>query len=162
MFLSGYKKIRNMIIISHRGNLLGPNPSKENSPAYIDDALRAGFHVEIDLRVIDGKYFLGHDGPEYEIDPSWLSDGERSSFLYIHCKNVAAVEAMTDSHVLFNYFWHESDKLTLTSLRDIWVFPGNQPIEGSIAVMPEIHKDDVSKCFGICTDYPIDYAEGRM
>jgi len=150
-----------MIIIAHRGNLLGPNPSKENSPKYIDAALDAGFHAEIDLHVVDGKYFLGHDGPEYEVDPSWLSDNTRYPFLYIHCKNIAALEAMTNSATLFNYFWHQSDTLTLTSLRDIWVYPGKQPVKDSIAVMPEMHNDDISLCQGICTDYCIDYAEGR-
>jgi len=52
-----------------------------------------------------------------------------------------------------NYFWHEEDTLTLTSHNHLWVYPGKQPIEKSIAVMPEIHNDDVSKCLGICSDY---------
>jgi len=35
----------------------------------------------------------------------------------------------------------------------IWAYPGKQPIEGSIAVMPEINDDNISKCEGICSDY---------
>jgi hypothetical protein len=38
-----------MILIAHRGNLDGPNPSMENHPDYIDAAINAGFHVEVDL-----------------------------------------------------------------------------------------------------------------
>jgi hypothetical protein len=34
----------------------------------------------------------------------------------------------------------------------VWVYPGKQPIIGSIAVMPEIHNEDVSKCLGVCSD----------
>ena len=151
-----------MIIIAHRGNLIGPNPSKENSPEYIQAAIDAGFYVEIDLRVIDGKYFLGHDGPDYEIDLNWLCENFNFKFLYIHCKNIEAIETMQNCDVPFNYFWHESDTLTLTSLGDLWVYPGKQPVNGSIAVMPEIHKDDISKCYGICTDYSIDYRKGRV
>jgi hypothetical protein len=33
------------------------------------------------------------------------------------------------------------------------VYPGKQPIVGSIAVMPEIHSDEISKCLGICSDF---------
>jgi len=53
----------------------------------------------------------------------------------------------------FNFFWHQEDTLTITSRGHLWVYPGKQPIEDSIAVMPEIHNDNVSKCLGICSDY---------
>ena len=43
--------------------------------------------------------------------------------------------------------------MTLTSHNYLWVYPGKQPIEKSIAVMPEIHNDDFSKCIGICSDF---------
>ena len=51
-----------------------------------------------------------------------------------------------------NWFWHEEDTLTLTSFGYVWVYPGKQPIKNSIAVMPELKNDDVSKCMGICSD----------
>jgi hypothetical protein len=35
----------------------------------------------------------------------------------------------------------------------IWAYPGKQPIYKSIAVMPELNNDDVTKCIGICSDY---------
>ena len=38
-----------MILISHRGNIDGPNEVRENSPYYIMEALEAGYDVEIDL-----------------------------------------------------------------------------------------------------------------
>jgi hypothetical protein len=34
----------------------------------------------------------------------------------------------------------------------MWVYPGKQPIIGSIAVMPERENEDVSKCTGVCSD----------
>ena len=43
--------------------------------------------------------------------------------------------------------------MTLTSNGWMWVYPGKQPIKGSIAVMPEIYNDDVSECAGVCSDY---------
>jgi hypothetical protein len=39
----------------------------------------------------------------------------------------------------------------------IWAYPGKQPIERSIAVMPEIFNDNVSTCIGVCSDYIENY-----
>ena len=61
-----------MKIISHRGNISGPEPKNENLPIYIDKALEQGFDAEVDLRIIKGKYFLGHDNPEHLVSLDWL------------------------------------------------------------------------------------------
>jgi len=53
-----------MKIIAHRGNLTGPNPLRENSIDYIEEAISEGFDVEIDLWVEDNQCHLGHDGPQ--------------------------------------------------------------------------------------------------
>ena len=41
-----------MILISHRGNISGPNPERENHPEYIFEALQAGYDVDIQKAVI--------------------------------------------------------------------------------------------------------------
>ena len=56
---------RNMILISHRGNLSGPS-KEENHPEHIIKAAAAGFDVEVDVWVINNDYFLGHDEPRYK------------------------------------------------------------------------------------------------
>jgi len=140
-----------MKLISHRGNINGKLESSENDPNYIDLAIFKGYDVEIDVWYLDNILWLGHDKPEYEIDFSWFSD--RVDKLWIHCKNIEAILFFNDCNYTFNYFWHETDTLTLTSLNNIWAYPGKQPILNSIAVMPEINDDDVSKCLGICSDY---------
>jgi hypothetical protein len=58
---------------------------------------------------------------------------------------------------VFNWFWHDVDDMTLTSKGFIWVYPGKQPINNSIAVIPELYEDNISKCIGICSDYIEDY-----
>lgn len=143
-----------MIYISHRGNVDGKNEVRENSPYYIMEALAMGFDVEVDVWYIDGKWWLGHDGPQYETDLEWLD--YRSEHLWVHCKNKQAVEYFVENEEEckdLNWFWHEEDTMTLTSFGYVWVYPGKQPIKKSIAVMPEIHNDDISKCDGICSDY---------
>ena len=144
-----------MILISHRGNLNGPSPDSENKIDSIDLAISLGYDVEIDAWYIDNQLYLGHDNPQYKIDFRWMRD--RLSKLWIHCKNIEAVIFFSECEYDFNYFWHENDTITLTSTKKIWAFPGKQPIKNSIAVMPELFKDDISKCLGICSDYISNY-----
>jgi hypothetical protein len=143
------------MLISHRGNLIGPNPERENSQDYIQEALDKGFNVEIDVWILDNKIYLGHDGPQYCINKTWLYLHKND--LWVHCKNIEAIIYFSNKLKLFNYFWHENDTLTLTSKKYIWAYPGKQPIKNSIAVMPEINSDDVSQCLGICSDYIQNY-----
>jgi glycerophosphoryl diester phosphodiesterase len=46
-----------MLLISHRGNISGPQPKLENTVAYIEQAINQGFDVEIDVWFQDGKFF---------------------------------------------------------------------------------------------------------
>jgi hypothetical protein len=142
-----------VIYISHRGNLKGRNVERENEPEYIDEAIKAGFDVEIDMWWVDGRVYLGHDNPQYEVDNEWLVD--RADKLWVHCKNVELLNWIRST--ILHYFWHEEDTLTLTSKQYVWVYPGKQPIIGSIAVMPEIHNDKIKKCAGVCSDFVEDY-----
>jgi hypothetical protein len=143
-----------MILISHRGNIDGKIIERENHPTYIDEAIALEYDVEIDVWMIEGVLFLGHDEPQYGVSQHWFS--ERYEKLWIHCKNIEAVEwfNMLNS---YHYFWHQEDTLTLTSMNVIWAYPGKQPIKGSIAVMPEIYNDNLDECIGICSDYINDY-----
>ena len=144
-----------MKLISHRGNINGPNQSRENSPNYIIEALDAGYDVEIDIWYKDNSIWLGHDEPTYPIDIFWLF--ERKSKLWIHCKNVEAVVFLQECKCKFNYFWHQEDTLTLTSQGFIWVYPGKQPISRSIAVMPELNQESILDCTGVCSDFINNY-----
>ena len=38
-----------MILVSHRGNLSGPDPDKENNPTQINKTLDLGYDCEVDL-----------------------------------------------------------------------------------------------------------------
>lgn len=142
-----------MIYISHRGNINGRIEESENKPEYIDDTISMGYDVEVDVWYVDKSWWLGHDEPQYQIDLEWID--KRSSNLWVHCKNVEAVEYFYENENEckdINWFWHEEDTLTLTSYGYIWAYPGKQPIKKSIAVMPELYNDDISNCHGICSD----------
>jgi hypothetical protein len=136
-----------MFLISHRGNLNGPNPVLENNPDYIINTLNLGFDVEIDVWFNNGDFYLGHDTPQYKINYNFLTNDR----LWCHAKNIESLVEMKKYSI--HYFWHETDTVTLTSKNYIWAFPTITPIENSIIVMPEIHNVEIKKCKGICSDY---------
>lgn len=149
-----------MILISHRGNVSGSIPEKENHPLYIQEALDRGFNVEVDIRYIDDEFWLGHDGPQYKIHFDWI--WTRRSKLWVHCKDISSIVFFNVANTYspdnsVNYFWHDTDTVTLTSQGYLWAFPGNQPIVGSIAVMPELGNDDISSAMGVCSDYILNF-----
>jgi hypothetical protein len=122
--------------IAHRGLFKGEDPQLENKPTQIDLALNNGFECEIDLWVNNNKLFLGHDDPVHEIDQDWLR--QRASRLWIHCKNLEALNNMLAQDLNFNYFWHQSDDYTLTSKGVIWVYPERKFNENCIIVILEL------------------------
>lgn len=144
-----------MKIIAHRGNIDGRVPEEENSPLYIDNALKLGFDAEIDVWLINNELYLGHDNPKYKVKLGWIL--WRKDKLWIHCKNTDAVAYFNELNLDINYFFHENDLMTLTSKTYMWVYPGNQPIYNSVAVLPEINNDNTSQCLGVCTDFTKKY-----
>lgn len=147
-----------MKLIAHRGNLNGPDLEQENNPAHIDEVIRCGFDCEIDLRWENNNFYLGHDNSQYKVSISWLYD--RMDKLWIHCKNLQALELILSEPFNYNCFWHQEDDYTLTSHGIIWAYPGKKISKKSVVVMPELNysesiTSEYFDCYGICTDYPI-------
>jgi hypothetical protein len=144
-----------MILISHRGNLDGRLEEKENDPDYINEALKLGFNVEIDVWVESDKFYLGHDRPTYIIDESFLENEK----LWCHAKNIESLEHMLKNKKI-HCFWHQNDDFTITSNGFIWTYPNKKLTSKSICVLPEIQKEfivNTKKFYGICSDYILKY-----
>ena len=141
-----------MKLISHRGNLNGPNPEKENHPDYIWAAIQAGYDVEIDVWFVDGKFMLGHDEPQYEFPFALLQN--HHSKLWIHCKDMDSLSQLNEldpnGHKV-NYFSHDQDLGVLTSRGYIW---SANLYKRGILVMPELfNKEPNENTLGVCSDY---------
>ena len=140
-----------MKIISHRGNVRGPIPHRENRPSYIDCAIGNGYDVEIDVRLIEGQLWLGHDEPQYKVEHSWLQP--RKEYLWIHCKDLAAAKESWE----YQSFCHTSDPYTYTSTGKIWLHDLSMKIDNNV-IIPMIDDIDYAPMKGqpyaICTDYP--------
>lgn len=145
-----------MKLIAHRGNISGPNHEMENEPSYILNTLSLGYDCEIDVRLIDNILYLGHDLPQYKIDINFLI--ENSDKLWIHCKNLDALNYLIDFKEL-NIFWHNNDEYTITSKKYIWSYIGMKTTEKTICVMPELTNLYIENnfkcivCYAICTDF---------
>jgi len=132
----------------------GPNPEKENHPDYVMEAIRKDYIAEIDVWFEDGKWFLGHDSPKYEIDIHFLYSQAR--FLWCHAKNIKALRELSTRGL--HCFWHQNDDVALTSQGYLWTYPGKELTLKSICVKPEtIENADLKKCAGICSDYIENY-----
>jgi hypothetical protein len=114
-----------MIYIAHRALFNGWDEKWENHPDQIRMARANGFDCEVDLRLIDGKWFLGHDEPTHEVTDDFI----HQPGLWIHCKNREALFEMAKGSPLLsirqpNFFWHDTDEYTVTSHGHLWTYPG--------------------------------------
>ena len=141
-----------MKIISHRGNLKGPDPLKENSVTAIINALNLNFDVEIDVWYKKNSWYLGHDKPIHKIDERFLE----SKKLWCHAKNLEALDLMLKNKKIHS-FWHQNDDFTITSRGYIWTYPDKNTTHNSVIVLKNKKDRLPKKCFGICTDFPLLY-----
>jgi hypothetical protein len=143
-----------MKYIAHRGLTTGPNKQFENQPNIIRTALEQGYDAEIDLWVVDGRLYLGHDEPQYNVTTEFIT----TAGLWIHAKSLAAFDWLVNSQLELNYFWHENDSYTLTSQGYIWAYPGRAVTARSVMVMPEyvdatLVTATTADCYAICSDW---------
>ena len=157
-----------MKLIAHRGLINGPDANIENRPDQIDFVLSQGYDCEIDLWEINGNLFLGHDRPDYPIEPRFLNQHG----LWIHAKNLSALYYLSTTNL--TYFWHQNDDCVITSNGYIWTYPGKELTNRSVRLLPEWNngkeyvslyerllttKDDT--CYAICSDYILKIHELR-
>ena len=136
-----------MILLSHRGNLKGPNPHLENKPKYIIQAIKLGYQVEVDVRFYKGRLYLGHDKPQYKVSNNFLKNKK----IWCHAKDIKALEKLKKIKSI--YFWHQNDDYTLTSNGYFWTYPGKKILKNSIYVQTGKKKLKNTNCAGICSDY---------
>src|SRR6478736_4051377 len=107
-----------MLLISHRGNISGRNPERENTLPYIREAIDTGYCVEIDVRGGQGELFSGHDNS--------IISGPKISFsfldsyfdqIFLHAKNQEAARILSEES--FRFFCHSEEDFVATSRGDI-------------------------------------------
>ena len=130
------------MIIAHRCNLEGKSDN-ENTLSGIINCINQGFSVEIDVRYIDGKYYLGHDFPQEEISLFLMSS--LCDRLFIHCKNIEALQQLR-AYAELNIFGHSEDEFVITSRGDVFCSVGTVH-DRTICVMPELSNKPILSKF---------------
>lgn len=137
-----------MKLISHRGNLTGPDLATENTEFQINLAISLGYDVEVDVWYVGDELKLGHDYPKNKTTLEFL---QRDS-IWAHAKNLPALEYLLNNNV--HCFWHENDARVLTSRNFIWTYPHKDTVKNSVIVelsnkLTLVNTD----IYGVCGDY---------
>ena len=140
-----------MKLVSHRGNINGPNPEMENDPRYVENTLAKGFSVEVDVWSKGLDFYLGHDKPEYQVSKLFL----RHRAVWCHAKTIETFYKLIEVGV--HCFSHDQDEVALTTKGYLWSSYGNQMTDKSICVMPPRSVKLPKNIAGVCSDYIGDY-----
>lgn len=143
-----------MIYISHRGNLDSVIPSRENTLDYIDEAIAAGFDVEIDVRTLNNGLYLGHDKADNPVTVQWLLD--RRGSLWIHTKDFQSLVNLIEYDL--KLFYHEKENHTIIHNTTI-IWSHNILEANRKSIIPLLSYDDLrtgipnKEVYGICSDF---------
>ncbi len=139
-----------MIFIAHRGNLNGADPERENTPAYIQKALDAGFDVEVDIWYKDDLLWLGHDKPLITLPGSFYFHRK----IWFHAKDIKTFAFLAEGAA--NCFFHENDPVVLTTRGYLWVHPAHEEkineIENKNKIIQVHPKKIIKGVGGYCAD----------
>jgi len=139
--------------ILHRGLMNGPDTERENKEDLLWKRLNEGWEIEVDVWLMDGKLWLGHDKPVDILQNIQLLESRKA---WIHCKNIGMLQYMTEHKPGAPFFSHDTDNAVLTSNGYMWCYPGIQAGRQSIIVMPERVPSmiiDTTLVGGVCSDY---------
>ena len=150
--LKGRSKVK---FISHRGNVRKINPDRENTKKYIDEAIKLGYDVEIDIRTKADALYLGHDSTDEPVGIKWLA--ERKDKLWLHIKDYDSLITFCDSNDNFKYFCHQSDDFTLVSNGLIWCHKVDNKMTDNCIIpllsLEEVHEYNQYTFYGVCSDF---------
>lgn len=111
-----------MKLIAHRGNFAGQNTERENTVAYLEEALEAGYDVEFDIRVYNGYLCLGHDKPAEGVllqripNIEWLRDSRK----WVHCKDEESYDIVSMYPDIQCFMHDEEPSVEVDNTDKIW------------------------------------------
>lgn len=131
-WILGRRKHRhtNKILIAHLGNLDGRDEEQENTPAYIQSALKQGYAVCCEVVYVHGAFVLPTKAGCKPLPSSLLSNQE----VWFRANDAATIDALcgVNAHVIPG-----GAQIALTSVHYLWCMPGADLTPRSIAVYPE-------------------------
>jgi len=141
---------RMTMFIAHRGNIAGADPKRENTQEYMEEAISAGYGVEVDIHWDRGVLYYGHDHSLQPVDDKFITKRD----VFCHAKNIEAIPALMALGC--NVFVHQTDPCVYTSKGHVWCYPGIH-VKSDKAIWLDLHGEPLpadipSKLYGICGD----------
>ena len=137
-----------LILIAHRGNIDGRVEDKENTPGYLESALKAGYNVSCDVGMLHGAFVLPTPGGYHKLPYAFLSNPR----MWFRTADPVTLDALcaANAHAV-----PASVDVTLTSVHYLWCMPDAVLTPRSIAVFPELAKPDwlhAAEPAGLCSN----------
>lgn len=142
------------IIISHLGNLNGRQPEHENTLAYLQAALKKGWHICADVVFQHGKFLLPSQKKLTPVPPAFFSNQK----VWCRAHDPATIDALC--YINVHTIPVSTADVVLTSAQFLWTLPPTTLTPRSIAVFPEFADAAwiaENEHAGICTNNPEAY-----
>lgn len=142
------------IIISHLGNINGRDETRENRLAYVQEALKAGWHVCVDVVFHCGSFLLPFDGGFNSVPPAFFSKQR------VWCRAHDPVTLDALCNVNAHTFLNTDSGLALTSAQFVWTAHPHELVSRSIAAFPENAPPEwlaAAEPAGLCSNAPALY-----
>lgn len=141
------------IVIANLGNINGRDGANENKLVYIQDALKAGWHVCVNVVFHCGSFILPFNGGFNSVPAAFLSKQR----VWCRAFDAHTLDALCNINA---HAFLDSASPTLTSAQFIWTPSPHALADRSIAVNPE-HAEpqwlDDAEPAGLCSDYPAQF-----
>jgi hypothetical protein len=143
-----------MLYISHRGNLDGMEPEKENSPEYVQAVLDKNYHVLVDTWLVGSSSLaLGTRYPQYPVSLEFM----KAKGIIARAATVETLEFLMSNNI--HCFLASHDEYTLTNGGLIWTRHGKKitGVQRCVIDMPEWYIPSFEKlaqtnAAGVCSD----------
>lgn len=142
------------IIISHLGNTDGRRPELENTLAYVQKALKEGWHVCVDVIFHCDSFLLPFDGG-FNVAPPALLSKQR---MWCRAHDADTIDALCNINA--HCFLNSENFMSLTSAQFIWTLPPHMLVPRAIAMLPETAETgwlENSEPAGLCSNAPRRY-----
>lgn len=141
------------ILIAHLGNQNGPNPEQENRLKYVQEALKAGWHVCVEVIFYQGSFLLPFDGGFNVAQPGFFSNQR----VWSKCQDGETIDALCN--IGAHSFLVNDAGPTLTSAQFVWTPAPRELSARSIAYLPESSPGWLEQYepAGLCSDFPMQY-----
>ena len=147
-----------MLYISNCGNLSGPDLNKENNPEHVAEALEKGYHVVVDVWVVNDqkentlRLALGNLMPQYSVDLEFFQNPN----VIARAKSLQTFQLLIDNNT---HCFLDSKDAQLTTRGLLWTpMASRRMVPRAVLNLPEVITNDIAQALnvavsGVCSNF---------